>query len=108
MNRMEKLLVSAANNLKQGMNPMHHEWLVENEVTGAECMTLCEQMATAIHLYRARTKAAARMAELEGKDRSLAEIVETMKRKEAGPMGLLLEAALLEEQAESQQAGDGT
>ena len=106
MNRMDDLLVSAANNLKEGMDPMHHQWLVDNSVTYDECMTLCEQMATAIHVYRAAFKVALRLSELEHKeDRSLQEIVEGMAWRNAGPMGIILEASRLEDDCPNPTSG---
>ena len=99
-NRQDDLLVGAANNLKQGMNPMHHEWLVEHGVTFDECMNLAEQIATAIHVYRSTFKLALRNAELQSKkERTLAEVVWSMALREAGPMGIIVEASRLEDEA---------
>ena len=96
--RADDLLVMAAQNLKEGKEPMHHEWLVDNEVTFDECMMLCEQISTAIHVYRAVVKTSLRLAYLESKgDRDLQEIVESMAWRQAGPMGMLLEGSKLED-----------
>lgn len=43
--RSNKLLLDAAKALEKGGDPFSHDWLVENEVTLDECMSLSERMA---------------------------------------------------------------
>lgn len=43
--RANKLLLDAAKALANGADPFNHDWLVENNVTLDECMSLSERMA---------------------------------------------------------------
>lgn len=45
MNRLDGLLLKAAQALENGADPFSHSFLVENKVTLDECMTLSERIA---------------------------------------------------------------
>lgn len=51
MSRIKTLLLKCAANLENGCEPLHHEFLVENQISSDECFTLSEQMAVAIKGY---------------------------------------------------------
>lgn len=46
--RIDDLLMKAAESLENGADPFNHEFLVKNEVTADECFTLSEKMALII------------------------------------------------------------
>ena len=46
--RIDDLLMKAAESLTNGADPFNHEFLVKNEVTADECFTLSEKMALII------------------------------------------------------------
>jgi hypothetical protein len=48
---MKQLLLKCAENLDNGCDPMHHTFLVENNVSADECFALSQQMAVAIRGY---------------------------------------------------------
>ena len=56
MTRQDELLHGIVKNLEQCMDPMHHEWLLENDVTLDEVYDLCQIMAGAIAFFMAFKK----------------------------------------------------
>ena len=101
MSRIDDLLVSAANSLKDGGIPLSNPWLVANKVTFDEAHDVAECMASAIHVYRASMNIALELSALDAKeDRNLAEIVASMTLRQAGVMGALIESARLEGDAQ--------
>ena len=106
--RMDDLLVLVAGDYKAGISPMSHEWLVANAVTYDECLGLAENIATAIHVYRAVLKDTLRLAQLESGEKSLAGIVEGIAIRQSGPMGILLAGIQLEDQADIRQPEVGS
>ena len=108
MSRIDNLLVSAANSLKDGGIPLSNPWLVANEVTFDEAQDMAECMASAIHVYRAALNIALELSALDAKEeRSLAEIVRSMAVRQAGVMGALVEGARLEDEAQQMTAYSG-
>ena len=108
MSRIDNLLVSAANSLKEGGIPLGHPWLVANEVTFDEAHDVAECMASAIHVYRAAMNIALELTALDAKEeRSLAEVVRSMAVRQAGVIGALVEGARLEEEAQQLTAYSG-
>ena len=108
MSRIDDLLVSAANSLKDGGIPLSQPWLVANEVTFNEAMDVAECMASAIHVYRAALDIALHETRLDAKeDRNLAEIVASMTLRQVGVMGALVEGARLEEEAQQMTVNSG-
>lgn len=51
MNRIHELLLKCAENLENGCDPLHSEFLMENNITADECFILAEQMAVAIKSF---------------------------------------------------------
>lgn len=49
--RKEKLLMDVAKQFEEAMTPMHHEWLVENNVKLDECGDICDSIALIIRGY---------------------------------------------------------
>ena len=109
MSRLDGLLVSAANSLKDGQIPLSHPWLVDNEVAFDEAHDVAETMASAIHVYRAVLNLAYEQSALDSKEeRSLAEIVRSMAVRQGGVISALVVGARLEEEAQQLTAcGEG-
>ena len=105
MSRIDDLLVSAANSLKEGGIPLSHPWLVAHEVTYDEAHDVAESMATAIHVYRSVLNLALEQSALDSKEeRSLAEIVRSMGLRQGGVISALVVGARLEEEAQKENA----
>ena len=102
-NRIDDLLVSTANELKEGRSPLNGAWLCDHDVTADECFALADMLVTCIHTYRATMQLAVTLSNNESKfeqeDDSverLAMLTENMKIRQGGPFAIIATAAKLE------------
>ena len=106
MKRDEKLLISTANELREGRAPLNEAWILANEVAIDEADALAENLVSAIHIYRAVIKMTLKQSTLSGKElegKSLAEHVAYMALLQSGPAGVLAMGLKLEAEAELQR-----